>query len=291
MQYINPNIQTLMTTLYNTMTPKMPLSVRHLFTDTQQKLATLPALFISHGAPTLALENSATTHALARIGKNLPKPYAIIILSAHWLSPALEINSNPKPDTWHDFQGLEPQLYQLNYPALGHQPLAESLAQQLYDKKGITAYLNPLRPYDHGVWTPLLHIYPEADVPIVQLSLPKHFDATACYQLGACLAPLRQEQVLIIGSGNMSHNLPATHFSADNKTHSAKAFKTWLLHQLKTNIPQALDWQQHSISQDMRPSAEQLMPLFFALGAGQRVSVVSERMAHHNLNMDIYRFD
>ena len=252
--------------------------------------STLPALFISHGAPTLAIEQSATTSALARIGQNLPKPRAIVIMSAHWQSAKLEINSNPQPKTWHDFSGFAPELYDLQYPASGQPALAETLAQQL-SARGITCSVNPVRACDHGVWAPLRHLYPEADVPIVQVSLPQHYDSIACYQLGAQLAHLRDEKILVIGSGNITHNLQALRWEADSIDQAAKGFKQWLLQQLKIDIPTALDWQQYPEYKDIHPSDEHLLPLFFALGAGQRVSVVHQSMAHHSLGMDIYRFD
>lgn len=255
-----------------------------------QPTATLPALFISHGAPTLATEQSAVTNALARLGQNLPKPRAIILLSAHWLSPTLEINSNPKPATWHDFSGFDAALYRIDYPASGHAALAEALTQQLSDN-GITASTNPVRAFDHGVWIPLLHLYPQADVPIIQLSLPRHYDAHACYQLGAQFAPLRDEQVLLIGSGSITHNLSQLCWGAASEDPIAKAFKIWMLKQLKSDIPAALDWQSFAQYRQVHPSDEHLLPLFFALGAGQRVSVVHESMSHHSLGMDIYRFD
>ncbi|WP_083603598.1 class III extradiol ring-cleavage dioxygenase [Psychrobacter sp. C 20.9] len=250
----------------------------------------LPALFISHGAPTLAIEQSATTSALARIGQNLPKPRAIVIMSAHWQSAKLEISSNPQPKTWHDFLGFASELYDLQYPASGQPALAETLAQQL-SARGITCSVNPVRACDHGVWAPLRHLYPEADVPIVQVSLPQHYDSIACYQLGAQLAHLRDEKILVIGSGNITHNLQALRWEADSIDQTAKAFKQWLLQQLKIDIPTALDWQQYPQYKDIHPSDEHLLPLFFALGAGQRVSVVHQSMAHHSLGMDIYRFD
>ncbi len=252
--------------------------------------AKLPALFISHGAPTLAIEQSATTSALARIGQNLPKPRAIIIMSAHWTSSKLEISSNPQPKTWHDFSGFDRKLHELQYPAAGHAALAESLVQQL-NAHGFNAVANPLRVSDHGVWSPLRHLYPQADVPIVQVSLPQHYDSVACYQLGAQLARLRDEQILIIGSGNITHNLQAMRWDADSIDKTAKDFKLWLLQQLKSDIPAALDWQQYPDYKNIHPSDEHLLPLFFALGAGQRVSVVHQSMAHHSLGMDIYRFD
>ena len=252
--------------------------------------AHLPALFISHGAPTLAIEQSATTSALARIGQNLPKPRAIIIMSAHWQSTKLEISSNPYPETWHDFSGLDDALYEIQYPVAGHVPLAESLAHQL-SERGITCRVNPIRVCDHGVWAPLRHLYPDADVPIVQISLPQNYDSVACYQLGAQLAKLRDEQIMIIGSGNITHNLQAMRWEAQSIDRQAKDFKLWLLQQLKIDIPTALDWQQYPDYQNIHPSDEHLLPLFFALGAGQRVSVVHQSMAHHSLGMDIYRFD
>ena len=257
---------------------------------TVSKRPKLPALFISHGAPTLAIEQSATTSALARIGQNLPKPRAIIIMSAHWQSAKLEISSNPQPKTWHDFSGFTPELYDLQYPAAGQPALAETLAQQL-TARGIICRVNPLRVSDHGVWAPLLHLYPEADIPIVQISLPRHYDSVACYQLGAQLAQLRDEQILLIGSGSITHNLQALRWQAESIDKTARDFKVWLLQQLKTDIPSALDWQQYPNYQNVHPSDEHLLPLFFALGAGQRVSVVHQSMAHHSLGMDIYRFD
>ena len=257
---------------------------------TVSKRPNLPALFISHGAPTLAIEQSATTSALARIGQNLPKPRAIIIMSAHWQSAKLEISSNPQPKTWHDFSGFTPELYDLQYPAAGQPALAETLAQQL-TARGITCRVNPLRVSDHGVWAPLLHLYPEADIPIVQISLPRHYDSVACYQLGAQLAQLRDEQILLIGSGSITHNLQALRWQAESIDKTARDFKVWLLQQLKTDIPSALDWQQYPNYKNVHPSDEHLLPLFFALGAGQRVSVVHQSMAHHSLGMDIYRFD
>ncbi|WP_424108401.1 DODA-type extradiol aromatic ring-opening family dioxygenase [Psychrobacter coccoides] len=273
--------------------PAMPITAAGAWDNAPSGLnhaASLPALFISHGAPTLAIEQSATTNALARIGQNLPKPCAIVIMSAHWLSAKLEISSNPKPKTWHDFSGFDPKLHQLQYPAAGHPALAESLAQQL-SAQGIACSVNPVRACDHGVWSPLIHMYPEADVPIVQISLPRFYDSVACYQLGAQLARLRDEQILIIGSGNITHNLQAMQWGADSIDDSAHDFKSWLLRQLKSDIPSALDWQQYPNYRDIHPSDEHLLPLFFALGAGQRVNVIHESMAHHSLGMDIYRFD
>lgn len=251
---------------------------------------TLPSLFISHGAPTIALENNATTQALNKIGQNLPKPRLIILMSAHWQSQSLEINGNPAPSTWHDFGGFPEELFKITYPAHGHTEIAESLANQL-QTMDIHASVNRLRPFDHGVWTPLMHLYPQADVPIVQVSLPVNFDSYACYQLGALFAPLRQQQVLIIGSGSITHNLRQVRFNSNAVEKQAQEFKHWLINQLKHDKAQALDWQQHEFARHNHPTPEHLLPLFFAMGAGSQMSVVHESFAHYSLGMDIYRFD
>lgn len=267
-----------------------PLSLSKILPKSPTEPQTLPSLFISHGSPMIALENNATTQALNKIGKNLPIPRLIVLMSAHWQSQSLEINGNEIPKTWHDFNGFPTPLYKINYPAKGSPIVAESLAQQLQDK-GLSVMVNRLRPFDHGVWSPLIHLYPQADVPIVQISLPYHFDSYACYQLGALLTPLRHEQVLIVGSGSITHNLYEVQFNSDKIEPQAHAFKLWLMQQLRGDIPKALDWQSHEFAKHSHPTPEHLLPLFFAAGAGQMMTSIHESTAHHSLGMDIYRFD
>ncbi|MFW2177452.1 MULTISPECIES: DODA-type extradiol aromatic ring-opening family dioxygenase [unclassified Moraxella] len=266
------------------------LSIKDLLPTSPFALQTLPSLFISHGSPIIALENNATTQAMNKIGQNLPKPKLIIMMSAHWQSQHLEINGNPAPATWHDFNGFPSELYQIDYPAKSEPDVAESLAHQL-QSLGIQASVNRLRPFDHGVWTPLMHLYPQADVPIVQISLPYHFDSYACYQLGAVFSSLRQEQVLIIGSGSVTHNLRQVRFDSCEVEDETSEFKHWLINQLKHDKPKALDWASHPLAKHNHPTPEHLLPLFFAMGAGDMMSVVHESFAHYSLGMDIYRFD
>lgn len=267
-----------------------PLTVNDLLPQTPFALQTLPSIFVSHGAPTIALENNSTTQALNKFGQNLPKPRLIIIMSAHWQSQSLEINGNAAPATWHDFSGFPQELYQVDYPAKGEPELAEHLAHQLQNL-GVNVTVNRLRPFDHGVWSPLIHLYPQADVPIVQLSLPYNFDSYACYQLGAVFAPLRHEQVLIMGSGSITHNLRTVRFNDSEIEPQAQAFKHWMIAQLKNDVPNALDWVSHDLASHNHPTPEHLLPLFFAAGAGSQMSVVHESFAHYSLGMDIYRFD
>ena len=171
-------------------TEKNRLTLDALLPKTPYLLSTLPSLFISHGAPTIAIDNNRTTQALNKIGQNLPKPRLIVIMSAHWQSQHLEINANPAPATWHDFNGFPRELYQIDYPAKSEPDVAESLAHQL-QHLGIQASVNRLRPFDHGVWTPLMHLYPQADVPIVQISLPYPSPRAhqTCTWHASCYAP------------------------------------------------------------------------------------------------------
>lgn len=256
---------------------------------------TLPSLFISHGAPTIAIEDTIFTQALQQLGKTLPKPKLIIAMSAHWESNELLINANPTPDTWHDFGGFPRALFEMQYPAKGYPEVAITLAQQL-QSQGVAIKVTDSQPFDHGVWTPLVHLYPHADVPIVQVSLPHHFNAKDCYELGKLFAPLRQEQVLIMASGSITHHLGHVRFNSTEIEPEASQFKYAMIEQLKNGSDSVLGWQSHPLATYNHPTPEHLLPLFFAKGAGEtgtggRVGVVHESFAHYSLGMDIYRFD
>ena len=130
-----------------------------------------PSLFISHGSPMLALEPGASGPALARLAAELPKPKAIVIVSAHWESHELLVSSHAQPATWHDFGGFPRALFEVQYPAPGDPQLAAEVAA-LLTANNLPARLDPQRPFDHGVWVPLSLMYPQADIPVVQVSLP-----------------------------------------------------------------------------------------------------------------------
>lgn len=250
----------------------------------------LPSLFISHGAPTIAIEDTPFTQDLHQLGQTLPKPKLIILMSAHWESRELRVNANPAPSTWHDFGGFPDALFQIQYPAPGHPQAAQSIANQL-EQLGMAVTVVDNQPFDHGVWTPLLHMYPQADVPIVQVSLPQGFDASRLYRLGQLFAPLREQGVLIVASGSITHNLYRVRFNSQDIEPQAKTFKDWMIEQLTDNGNTMFDWQTHELAQHNHPTPEHLLPVFFARGAGELMSVVHESFAHYNLGMDIYRFD
>lgn len=255
--------------------------------------ATLPGLFISHGSPMLAIEPEQTGPALHRLSINLPEPKAIIVVSAHWESDTLEVSTATRPETWHDFRGFPPALYQIRYPAPGNPELAERIIH-LLNSAGIDAHANTLRPRDHGVWMPLLHLYPDAQIPVIHISLPYDFSAQQLYALGQTLAPLREEQILIIGSGSITHNLAELSWSNPDAPPPewAATFRNWVVKQLNNDdFESVLDWQKAPYVRRNHPTIEHLKPLFFAMGTGHRFSLVHSSFSLGALGMDIYRFD
>ena len=166
----------------------------------------LPALFISHGAPTFALDPGLAGPNLAALGRRLPRPQAVLVVSPHWMTPTLRVGTSMHPDTIHDFGGFDPALYRLAYPAPGHATLPHRTLERL-NAAGWSARAGDRRGLDHGAWVPLMHVYPDADVPVFQVSLPSRLDAERAWAFGQALAPLADEGVLIVGSGSLTHNL------------------------------------------------------------------------------------
>ena len=164
----------------------------------------LPALFVGHGNPMNAIGNNAYTAAWRQIGESLPKPKAILSISAHWYVPFTGITVNDAPRTIHDFGGFPKELYQVQYPAPGNPALSRRIQELL---RPTEVKLDESWGLDHGTWSVLCHIYPDADIPVIQLSIDETKAATVHYEIGKNLSALRDEGVLIFGSGNLVHNL------------------------------------------------------------------------------------
>ena len=166
----------------------------------------MPAVFFGHGNPMNALERNGYTEGWKRIGKRLPRPKAIVCISAHWYFPATAVTTVPRPRTIHDFGGFPRELYEVQYPAPGHPELANRVKDLLAP---ISVELDTKWGLDHGTWSVLCHVFPEADVPVVQLSIDETQPAEFHYESAKRLSSLRDEGVLIMGSGNLVHNLHA----------------------------------------------------------------------------------
>ncbi|CAG8872113.1 DODA-type extradiol aromatic ring-opening family dioxygenase [Pseudomonas fluorescens] len=252
-----------------------------------------PSLYISHGPPMLALEPGASGPALARLAAEIPKPKAIVIVSAHWESNELLVSGNPQPETWHDFGGFPKALFEVQYPAPGAPSLAAEVAE-LLKTAGFAARIDSNRPFDHGVWVPLSLMYPQADIPIVQVSLPTRGGPALQTRVGHALASLREHGVLLIGSGSITHNLRELDWHAGPESIEpwAQAFRDWMIEKLAANDEAALHDYRAQAPNAVRnhPSDEHLLPLYFARAAGGQFSVAHQGFTMGALGMDIYRF-
>ena len=252
-----------------------------------------PSLFISHGSPMLALQPGASGPALLKLAAELPRPKAIVVVSAHWESQALLVSSNPAPETWHDFGGFPAELFAVQYPAPGEPQLAAQVAE-LLNQAGLPARLDPQRPFDHGVWVPLSLMYPQADIPVVQVSLPSRQGPELQNQVGKALSTLRDQGFLLIGSGSITHNLRELdwHAGPESVEPWALAFRDWMVEKLASNDEAAMhDYRQRApFAVRSHPSDEHLLPLYFARGAGGEFSIAHQGFTLGALGMDIYRF-
>ena len=164
----------------------------------------MPALFLGHGNPMNALAQNAYTAGWAAIGRALPRPQAVLAISAHWYIPGCGVTANALPQTIHDFGGFPPELYEVQYPAPGRPELARRVKELLAP---VPVKLDDSWGLDHGTWSVLTHLFPRADIPVVQLAIDERQPPLYHYEVGKRLAALREEGVLIVGSGNLVHNL------------------------------------------------------------------------------------
>ena len=256
-------------------------------------MPTLPSLFVAHNAPFLALDTrkGADYHAWA---KAIPRPTSILIVSAHWESQGpLLIGTTQTRPLMYDFHGFPEALYQVRYPAPGAQDLANQLEEGL---RGYTIRREPERPLDHGVWVPLLHMYPNADVPILQMSLPRDLTPLGLFELGRSLAFLSAEGVLIIGSGSLTHNLRHIDM-VENPTPDAWAaeFDTWLADKIiQRDLPSLFDYRKLAPHAAFaHPTDEHLRPLFLAMGvanADAEISFPLTGFEHRNISRRCVQF-
>jgi 4,5-DOPA dioxygenase extradiol len=241
----------------------------------------MPVLFVGHGSPMAAIEHNQHTDAWKALGQRLPRPKAILVISAHWETKGLLITSAERPRTIHDFYGFPPALYAQEYKAPGDPALAKRVEGLLapYARADLDSW-----GYDHGTWSVLMHMYPEADIPVIQLSMDLRLAPRGHYHIGQALAPLRDEGVLIMGTGNIVHNLhlfqraldtPAAPFAARfNDTVKAKV--------LAGDDDALVDYRSLDPEVNLAfPEPEHFQPLLYILGArdkGEPVEFVNDHV-------------
>lgn len=230
----------------------------------------LPTLFISHGAPTFALEPGLLGPQLAALGRGLPRPRAVLVMSPHWMTRGVAVLANARPSTMHDFGGFPQSLHALEYDAPGAPDVALEVTAML-GRHGMEATSEPLRGRDHGAWVPLLHLYPAADIPAIQVSQPAIPSPLALLELGQALAPLRERGVLVVASGSLTHNLDDVRGDAAERAEPAyaRSFADWMWSRIEEgDLGALLDYRKRApYAARAHPTDEHLLPLFFAIGA------------------------
>lgn len=231
----------------------------------------LPVIFLGHGSPMNAIADNTFTQKLAALGKSIPMPKAILMVSAHWETDGTWLTGMEKPKTIHDFYGFPQELFNVQYPAPGSPDLVSTVQEKIQSPK----LQNDSNQWglDHGTWSVLRHMYPEANIPIVQLSIDRTKPFEYHYELGKQLSFLREQGVLVMGSGNIVHNLRAISWDASAPAHDwAVEFDQWAKKKINTKdfealVKQPLNSQAGKLS---IPTPEHYLPLLYVLGAGNK---------------------
>lgn len=253
--------------------------------------ALLPVLFVSHGSPMLPFEDIAARGFMAGLGARLPRPSAILCVSAHWETPAPAVSGAARPETIHDFYGFPEALYRLQYPAPGAPDLARRV-QGLLGAASMPAMIDEGQGLDHGAWNPLMLIYPKADIPVTQLSIQHQAGPGHHFAMGRALKPLRAEGVLVLASGGAVHNLGQFHVDRQRPADWAVAFDDWLAGRIAAGDAASLiEYRRLKPEGKLaHPRDEHFLPLFVALGAGggDTGRPLHRSFAHGSISMAAY---
>lgn len=235
----------------------------------------MPALFLGHGSPMYAIEPNRYTEAWGKLGQEIKKPKAILVISAHWLTRGVWVTAMTKPPTIHDFGGFPQALFEQQYPAPGSPELAKRIQDLLAPVTNVTLEESEWG-LDHGAWSLLKYLYPQADIPVVQMSLDATLTDQGHYELAKLLAPLRAEDVLILASGNVVHNLRTVDWRSDAPALPwATEFNDYFLEQLNArNDANLINWRdaEHGAKMSI-PSPDHYWPILYTLGVTEKNEV------------------
>lgn len=233
----------------------------------------MPVLFVGHGAPLYALGNNPYANAWQALGQRLPRPKAVISISAHWLTPGKSlVTLNQKPKTIYDFGRFDDRLFEIDYPAPGDPKLARYLAQRISEIKPDLSW-----GYDHGTWCVLHHMYPQADIPVLQLSIDYAQGGSFHFALGEKLRFLRKKGVLILGSGNIVHNLRKLSFPESSYHPWAEEFDLFSAELINDrNFKALIDYQKLGTAASLSiPTPDHYFPLLYVLGLAETTDTIS----------------
>lgn len=254
----------------------------------------MPTLFIGHGSPINAIEDNEFSKGWREMANSIPKPKVILCISAHWFIPSLMINAMTHPKTMHDFWGFPQKLYELQYRAPGNPDFAKMVSQSLM---GYSVHLDQSWGLDDGTWSVLIQMYPQADIPVIQLSIDNSKPPQFHYELGSKLSFLREKETLILATGNLVHNLGAM----DPVTYCppykwASEFETEIIVSILANNDRNLVNFRDlgKIAKQAHPFIDHYLPLLYAKGAGGdhcKSTVFNQKIVHGSISMTSFRFD
>lgn len=248
----------------------------------------MPVIFVGHGSPMNAIEDNEFTKGWEEMSKAIPKPKAILSISAHWYLDGTRVMDTPSPKTIHDFYGFPKKLFEVDYSAKGHPELAHETKRLIGD----ICEIDNSWGIDHGTWSVLVKMYPEKDIPVFQLSIDRNFSAEQCYSIGEKIKILRESGVLIFGSGNIVHNLGIMDWSEKNGFDWAYRFDGFIrdaIIERKHNI--ILDYQNFQGANLAVPITDHFYPLIYVLGASSekdKVQIYNEKCVMGSISMTSY---
>lgn len=250
--------------------------------------------FLSHGSPTLVIDDVPAHHFLCELGETIPIPEAILMVSAHWETTVPVVNSVEINSTIHDFGGFPRELYEIQYPANGSPEFAQ-LTSDLLLKNGFDAQIDLVRGLDHGAWVPLKLMYPKHEIPAFQLSIQSHLDPRHHFDIGRAIASLREKNVAIIASGSFTHNLREINWAGGSEEIWSKEFAAWFDNALNNHaIEDLLNYRKLApFAEKNHPTDEHLLPIFVALGAASEnygLERLHSSATFGSLRMDAYSF-